>query len=86
MSAADAFQVEGVVLEVLSERTCWVGWANGHRLVGFLTRRRQAELGPPRLGQRLVVQVSPYDLSEGRIVSVSRNLINESSRISQETL
>jgi translation initiation factor IF-1 len=46
--------------------------ANGHRLVGFVTRRMREALGSPRQGQRLVLQVSPYDLSEGRIVGVQQ--------------
>ncbi len=72
MPATDAFQVEGVVLEVLSDRTCRVGLSNGHRLVGFLTRRMRETLGSPQQGQRLVLQISPYDLSEGRIIGVEQ--------------
>ena len=72
MPREDAFRVEGVVLEALSDRTCRVGLSNGHQLVGFLTRRMREELGAPRLGQKLILQVSPYDLSEGRIIGVEQ--------------
>ena len=74
MPGEDAFRVEGVVLEALSDRTCRVGLSNGHKLIGFLTRRMKEELGPPRVGQQLVLQVSPYDLSEGRIVGIKRKV------------
>lgn len=74
MPREDAFRVEGVVLEALSERTCRVGLSNGHQLLGFLTRRFQQELGAPRKGQKLILQVSPYDLSEGRIVGVQQKV------------
>ena len=70
MPREDAFRVEGVVLEALSDRTCRVALSNGHTLVGFLTRRLREELGAPRKGQKLILQVSPYDLSEGRIIGV----------------
>jgi translation initiation factor IF-1 len=73
MPGADAFQVEGVVLSVLSERACRLRLANGHELVGHLTRRSRAALGEPQPGQRWTVQLSPYDLSEGRLVGVRRN-------------
>ena len=46
MPGEDAFQVEGVVLEALSDRTCRVELSNGHELLGFLTRRLREQLGP----------------------------------------
>jgi translation initiation factor IF-1 len=70
MPGKDAFRVEGVVLEALSDRTCRVALSNGHTLLGFLTRRMREELGSPRTGQQLILQVSPFDLSSGRIVGV----------------
>ena len=74
MPREDAFRVEGIVLEALSDRTCRVALSNGHTLVGFLTRRMREELGVPHEGQELILQVSPYDLSEGRIVGVKQKV------------
>lgn len=74
MPREDAFRVEGVVLEALSDRTCRVALSNGHELLGFLTRRLREQLGPPREGQDVVLQVSPYDLSEGRIIGVKQKV------------
>ena len=68
MPGKDAFQVEGIVLEALSDRTCRVVLSNGHTLLGFLTPRLRETLGAPRKGQKLILQLSPYDLSEGRII------------------
>jgi translation initiation factor IF-1 len=73
MPGADAFQVEGVVLTVHSERVCRLRLANGHELTGFMTRRTREALGSPRVGQQLIVQLSPYDLSEARILGVREN-------------
>lgn len=70
MPRKDAFRVEGVVLEALSDRTFRVVLSNGHKLLGFLTRRTKDELGSLGQGQKVVLQVSPYDLSEGRIIGV----------------
>jgi translation initiation factor IF-1 len=67
MRGKDAFQVEGVVSEVRSERTCQVRLANGHVLFGFVMGR---DAGKIRLavGSTVNLQLSPYDLTEGRIV------------------
>jgi len=70
MSGEDAFQVEGVVLNVVSPRACRLRLANGHEVLGFMTRRTQESLGEPRVGLRYRLQMSPYDLSEGRIIGV----------------
>ena len=68
MPGAEAIKVEGIVLEVLPNRTYRVELANGHRLLGFVTGK--ARLGVAQLapGQKVRLELSPYDLSEGRIV------------------
>jgi translation initiation factor IF-1 len=71
VSGTDAFQVEGLVLEVLSERTFRLELANGHRLLGFVsrkTRATQADLAP---GKKVRLQLSPFDLSQGCILAAS---------------
>jgi translation initiation factor IF-1 len=70
MPGTDAFQVEGVVLSLLSQRACRLRLANGHEVVGFLTRRMLETAGPPRVGQTWRLQLSPFDLSEGRLMGV----------------
>lgn len=66
MFAESAFQVEGVVTEVMTARTARVRLANGHELFGFVPGRQK----PVRLepGGRVKLQLTPYDLSEGRIL------------------
>jgi len=68
MSREDAFTVEGVIVEVISPRTCRVRLSNGHHVFGFVAGRRET---PPELveGKRLWMKLSPYDLSEGRILT-----------------
>jgi translation initiation factor IF-1 len=68
MRREDAFQVEGVVTEVLSERTCRVRLENGHVAFGFVPAR-QGHLARLAVGKSVLIQLSPYDLSEGRIVA-----------------
>jgi len=68
MLGEDAFTVEGVIVEVISARTCRVRLVNGHIVFGFVAGRRET---PPALveGNRLWLKLSPYDLSEGRVLT-----------------
>lgn len=66
MFAESAFQVDGLVTEVRTARTAQVRLANGHELLGFVpSRQKSVELKP---GCRVKLQLTPYDLSEGRIL------------------
>jgi translation initiation factor IF-1 len=68
MPGEDAFTVEGEVTEVLSARTCRVQLANGHRVFGFVMGRR--DMPPPLVvGNKVWLKLSPYDLSEGRVIT-----------------
>lgn len=73
MPREDAFWVEGIVLEVLSDSACRVALSNGHSLIAHATRAVRKKLGTPGIGQQLSLQISPYDLSKGRIVGVGIN-------------
>ena len=68
MPGTDAFRVEGVVIEALSNRTYRVELANGHRLLAFLPGKAKASLAGFVPGNRLKLQLAPYDLSSGRIL------------------
>lgn len=74
MPREDAFRVEGVVIAALSDRTGRVELANGHQLLGFMTRKVRATLGAPRCGQKVILQVTPYDLSAGRIIGANEKV------------
>ena len=74
MAGADAFEVEGVVVEAMANRTYRVELANGHTLLAFVAgkvRRSQVGYVP---GNKVKLKLSPYDLSEGRIVVEQRIL------------
>ncbi|HMP82036.1 MAG TPA: translation initiation factor IF-1 [Verrucomicrobiota bacterium] len=67
MAGKDAFRVEGVVVEALSNGTYRLELANGHRLLGFVAGRGKAarRFAP---GEKVELQLTPYDLSSGRIL------------------
>ena len=68
MARANAIHVAGVVVEVLSNGTYRVELANGHRVLAFLGRADRSSLALVATGDQVMLEMSPYDLSEGRIV------------------
>ena len=68
MSRTDAFRVEGVVTGVLPNGTYRARLANGHVLLAFVAgRQRGAVRFEP--GDRVRLQLTPFDLSTGRILT-----------------
>ena len=68
MAGESAFKVEGVVVETLSDRTFRVELSNGHKVLGFVAGRTNQQFAGLRPGEKVKLQMSPYDLSEGRII------------------
>jgi translation initiation factor IF-1 len=68
MRGENAFRVEGRVIEVLSDRTWRVELANGHRLLGFAAGRTNKDFVGLRPGDKVQLQLTPFDLSTGRLL------------------
>ena len=68
MARADAIEVEGAVVEVLSNRLYRVELANGHRVLAHLKGRERAKTERYVPGERVKLEMSPFDLSTGGIV------------------
>ena len=68
MAGTAAIKVEGLVVEALPNTTYRVELANGHRLLAFVAGKARRELTRFALGDKVRLELSPYDLSEGRIV------------------
>jgi len=68
MAGESAFQVEGVVMEALPNSTFRVKLANGHVVLAFVAGRAKQNFAGLAPGDRVKLQMSPYDLSAGRVV------------------
>ena len=68
MPRANAIEVEGIVVEVLTNKTFRVELANGHRLLGFVAGQARLNLTRIDVGNKVKLELSPCDLSEGRIL------------------
>ena len=68
MPGNEAFQVEGQVMEALANGTYRVELANGHRLIAFVAGRAKRSFAGLKAGDKVTLQLTPYDLSVGRIM------------------
>jgi translation initiation factor IF-1 len=68
MPGEDPFKVEGVVVQALPNQTFQVQLSNGHRLLAYRVGKARTSLAHLSVGQVVKLHLSPYDLSEGRIV------------------
>ena len=68
MPGAEAIRVSGCVVEVLSHRLVRVELDNGHQLMGHSTRATSESLVNAKPGEIVVLEVSTFDLSKGRVM------------------
>jgi translation initiation factor IF-1 len=68
MAVSEAFKVEGRVIEVLPNGTYRAELGNGHRLTAFFAGRTKKIYASLKPGDRVRLQLTPFDLSTGRIL------------------
>jgi translation initiation factor IF-1 len=68
MAGENAFQVEGVIIAALPNKTYRAELANGHEVLAFVSGKAKEKAAGLAPGDRVKLQLSPYDLSKGRIV------------------
>ncbi len=64
----DKIQLEGTIVEALPGTQFRVKLDNGHDVLAYLSGRMRKYYIRILLGDRVRVEVSPYDLTRGRIV------------------
>lgn len=68
MPKQDVIEVEAKVIEPLPNAMFRVELENGHRVLAYLSGKMKMNLIKILPGDQVTVQLSPYDLSRGRIV------------------
>ena len=68
MAKQEMIRVEGEVLETLPSTTFRVKLDNGHEILAHISGRMRVHYIRLLPGDRVIVEMSPYDLSKGRIV------------------
>jgi translation initiation factor IF-1 len=68
VSKEELLQFEGLVTEILPDARYRVELDNGHRLVAYTAGRMKKNRIKTLAGDRVTVEVSPYDLEKGRLI------------------
>ncbi|NLY89565.1 MAG: translation initiation factor IF-1 [Clostridia bacterium] len=68
MAKEDVIEVEGTVVEPLPNAMFRVELANGHRILAHISGKMRMNFIKILAGDRVLVELSPYDLTRGRIV------------------
>lgn len=67
MPKDDAIEVEGTVLEPLPNAMFTVELENGHKVLTHISGKMRMNFIKILPGDRVMVELSPYDLNRGRI-------------------
>jgi len=68
MAKEEAIEVEGKVIEPLPNAMFRVELENGHRVLAHISGKMRIHFIKILPGDRVTVELSPYDLTRGRIV------------------
>jgi len=68
MPKEEAIQVEGKVLETLPNAMFRVELENGHKVLAHISGKMRMHYIKILPGDKVIVELSPYDLSRGRII------------------
>ncbi len=68
MAKEEALEVQGVVIETLPNAMFRVELKNGHRVLGHISGKMRKNFIRILPGDTVVVELSPYDVSKGRII------------------
>ncbi|MDI6615479.1 MAG: translation initiation factor IF-1 [Syntrophaceae bacterium] len=72
MAKEDAIVVEGTVLEPLPNAMFRVELDNGHRILAHISGKMRMHFIKILPGDKVTVELSPYDLTRGRITYRSK--------------
>ena len=67
MAKEDVLELEGTVIEALPNAMFQVEFENGHRIVAHISGKLRMNFIRILPGDKVTVEMSPYDLTRGRI-------------------
>ena len=68
-----SIETEGVVLKVLPATMYRVRLQNGHEILAHISGKMRKNFIKISTGDRVTVEISPYDLSKGRVTFRHKN-------------
>jgi translation initiation factor IF-1 len=72
ISKEEKLEMEGEIIEALRNRMFRIRLDNGHETLGYTAGKMRRYRIRMLLGDRVKIELSPYDLSRGRIVYRNR--------------
>ena len=73
MSKVDVIEVQGIVRETYPNASFEVELDNGHKVLAHISGKLRMNYIRILPGDRVTVELSPYDLSRGRITRSGKN-------------
>lgn len=73
MPKEEAIQVEGTIIEPLPNAMFRVELDNGHKVLAHISGKMRMHFIKILPGDRVTVELSPYDLTRGRVTFRSKN-------------
>ena len=73
MSKDDVIETEGVIVEALPNATFKVKLSNGHIITAYISGKLRMHYIKIIPGDSVKLEMSPYDLTKGRIIWRSKN-------------
>lgn len=68
MSEKETIEVEGIVVEPLPNATFRVELENGHKILAHISGKMRMNFIRILPGDKVTIEMSPYDLTKGRII------------------
>lgn len=68
MSKEELLEFEGVVTEILPEARFRVRLSNEHEIIAYTAGRMKKNRIRTLTGDKVTVEISPYDLTKGRLI------------------
>ncbi|MBP1709676.1 MAG: translation initiation factor IF-1 [Thermodesulfobacteriota bacterium] len=72
MAKKEVIQVDGTILEALPNAMFRVELENGHKILAHISGKMRMHFIQILPGDKVAVELSPYDLSRGRIIFRSK--------------
>jgi translation initiation factor IF-1 len=73
MAKKDAIEIEGKVVELLPNTMFRIELVNGHRILAHISGKMRLHFIRILPGDKVMVEMSPYDLTKGRITFRHKN-------------
>jgi len=81
-----AFRVEARIIAALANGTYCAQLKNAHRLTAFVAGPDKQHFAGAKPGDTVTLQLTPYDLSVGRILVATKNFKHESQSVSKKNV